>query len=206
MSESCCGAEKVDLQKKENTALKKVFIWVLVINLGMFVVEVFAAYLAHSNALLADSLDMLGDVLVYALSLLVLAKSEAAKIQVSLVKASIMAILALLVLGEAVNKILNPVLPVGELVTGVGVLALFANVICLLLLLRHRHTDLNVSSAWICSRNDVVANIGVILAGTMVFYFETMWPDVVVGILIACMVLVSSVGIVREALQQKNTR
>lgn len=203
MSKDCCQADKVDLQKEQNKTLTKVFWAVLVINLVMFIVELVAGYLAHSNALVADSLDMLGDVFVYALSIFVISKSHTAKANASLVKGIVMTVLGLYVVAEAVYKIANPTLPIASTISIIGIIALIANAICFFLLIKHKHTDLNVKSAWICSRNDVMANVSVIVAGLLVGYFSSMWPDIIVGLGIAAVVIHSSVGIIRESLQHK---
>ena len=206
MSESCCQADKVDLKKELNATLKKVFWIVLVINLAMFFVEAIGGYLAHSNALLADSLDMLSDAFVYGLSLFVLAKSHEAKVKASLVKGVLMGLLGLFVVGEAFYKIFHPLLPIGEIVSVIGVIALIANVVSLLLIIKHKNTDLNVKSAWICSRNDVMSNASVIVAGLLVVYFNSMWPDILIGLVIAFVVLGSSLGIIKEALRETKNR
>lgn len=203
MSESCCQADKVDLQKEQNAALKKVFWVVLVINLLMFFVEVIGGYIAHSNALLADSLDMLSDAFIYGLSLFVLAKGHEAKINASLIKGILMGLLGLFVVGEALYKIIHPVQPIGEIVSIIGAIALLANVVSLFLIMKYKDTDLNVKSAWICSRNDVMANVSVIIAGLLVVYFNSMWPDILIGLIIAFVVLKSSTWIIIEALKHK---
>ncbi len=182
----------------------KIVLWfVLFINLGMFLVEVTAGFLAHSNALLADSLDMLGDVFVYAASLFVLQKNHAAKANASLMKGIIMGSFGLFVLFESVNKILNPVLPTGHIISSIALLALIANGLCFYLLWKFRKKDVNLRSAWICSRNDATGNVLVILAGLLVIYFNSVWPDILVGIALATLVLWSSVGIIKESKKEK---
>lgn len=206
MSEHCCQADKVDLTKEQNRSLTKVFWVVLVINFAMFLTEVTGGYLAHSNALLADSLDMLADAFVYGLSLYVLTRGHQAKVTASLVKGILMAMLGLFVVGEAIYKIFNPVVPIAETITIIGVIAVVANATCLLLLMKYKNTDLNVKSAWICTRNDVFANISVIIAGLLVAYFGSMWPDIIIGLGIAVIVLQSSFGIIKEALDHRKEK
>lgn len=206
MSEHCCQADKVDLTKEQNKSLTKVFWVVLVINFGMFLTEVTGGYLAHSNALLADSLDMLADAFVYGLSLYVLTRGHQAKVTASLIKGLLMFLLGIFVIGEAVYKIFNPVQPIAETITIIGGIAVIANLVCLLLLMKYKNTDLNVKSAWICSRNDVFANISVIIAGLLVGYFGSMWPDIIIGLGIAIVVLQSSVGIIKEALEHRKEK
>jgi len=206
MSEACCRADKVDLQKEQNASLRKIFWVVLLINLSMFFVEAIGGYFTHSNALLADSLDMLSDAFVYGLSLFVLTKSHEAKINASLVKGILMGVLGLFVVGEAFYKIIHPIQPIGEIVSIIGVIALVANLVSLLLIMKHKNTDLNVKSAWICSRNDVIANMGVIISGILVVSLSSMWPDILIGLIIAGIVLRSSSGIVLEALKHKRKK
>ena len=206
MSKECCQADKVDLTKEQNKSLAKVFWIVLAINLVMFFTEVTGGYLAHSNALLADSLDMLADVFVYGLSLYALTRGHQAKVTASLVKGILMAVLGIVVVGEAIYKIFNPIIPTAETITIIGGIAVVANGLCLLLLMKYKNTDLNTKSAWICTRNDVMANVAVIAAGFLVAYFGSMWPDIIIGLGIAFIVLQSSVGIIKEALQHKNEK
>ncbi len=203
MSKTCCEADQVDLTKEQNVSLKTVFWIVLIINLIMFFTEITGAFIAKSNALLADSLDMLADVFVYGLSLYVLSRGHQARVSASLVKGGLMLILGLFVIGEAVYKIINPVQPIADTISIIGIIAFVANLICLLLLVRHKNTDLNVKSAWICTRNDVFANVSVVIAGILVGYFNSMWPDIVIGIGIALVVLESSIGIIKEGLKHK---
>lgn len=203
MSEACCSVEKLTANQNQ-AALKKVFWAVLIINFVMFVIELTAGLLSSSNALIADSLDMLGDALVYGLSLFVIAKTNHAKATASLVKGIVMTVLALLALMAVLYKVLNPALPEAGTITVIGVMAIIANLACLVLLTRHRNQDINVSSAWVCSRNDVVANSGVIIAGILVWYFASMWPDVIVGLGIALLVLHSSVRVTGDSLKARN--
>lgn len=196
----CCHID-VDTDS-QNTTLKKVLYAVFFINLGMFFVEAYGGIIADSNALLADSLDMLGDAFVYGITLAVLHKHPTVKAKASFIKGLIMLALGLGVVAESVYKIVFPVLPAGEIITMLGATALLANLVCFLLLLQHRSVDINVRSSWICSRNDLIANGGVIVAGILVIVFESMWPDVLIGLLIAVIVIRSAVSILRDARSQ----
>lgn len=204
MSKACCEIVNKPLDVKQNESLKRIFWIVLFINLGMFMVEAISAYSAHSNALLADSLDMLGDAFVYGLSLLVLSKSHVTKAKASLAKGIIMTLLGLMVLGQVIYKIVYPSVPVAETITLISLIALVANIACLFLLTRFKKTDLNTRSAWTCSRNDVVANVGVMIAGVLVGFFNSMWPDLIAGFAIASVVLYSSIDVIRDSIGHKN--
>jgi cation diffusion facilitator family transporter len=204
MSKSCCEIAEKPINARRNESLKKIFWIVLLINLGMFLLEALSAFSSHSNALLADSLDMLGDAFVYGLSLLVLSRSHVTKAKASLVKGVIMTLLGLFVLGQVIYKIIYPMVPVAETITLISLIALGANLLCLFLLTRHKKTDLNTKSAWTCSRNDVVANVGVMIAGLLVGYFNSMWPDLIAGVIIASVVLYSSIDVIRDSIGHKN--
>ena len=204
MSKSCCEIAEKPLDSRQSQSLKKIFWIVLLINLGMFLVEAVSAFSSHSNALLADSLDMLGDAFVYGLSLLVLSRSHVTKAKASLAKGIIMTLLGFFVLGQVVYKIIHPIVPVAETITFISLIALVANLVCLFLLTRYKKTDLNTKSAWTCSRNDVVANVGVMIAGLLVGYFNSMWPDLIVGFAIASIVLYSSIDVIRDSMKHKN--
>ena len=194
--------QKIDLQ--DNQSLKKVFWTVLVINIVLFAIELGYGIVSHSNALLADSLDNLSDAFVYGISLFVVSRGMTAKANASLAKGGVMALLGFFVIGESVYKILHPAIPVAEVMTMVGMVAIIANATCLWLLTRHKHADLNARSAWACSLNDVIGNVSVIVASFLVTYFHSMWPDVLISLMLATIVLHSSVGVIREALAHRN--
>src|SRR3989338_313782 len=200
MSNVCCDIDEMTKDPARQKALSLALWAALLINMGMFFVEFAGGIIADSNALLADSADMISDAFVYGISIWVLAGDHHAKARVSLAKGIIMGILGLFVLGETVYKILVPSLPEAGLIYVLGFVALIANIITVLLLLRFRGDDLNVKSAWLCSRNDVLGNAAVIAGGFLVLYFGSMWPDIIVGVGIALVVLWSSIGIVRDSI------
>lgn len=175
---------------------------VLIINAVMFVVEAYSGIVAHSTSLLADSLDMLGDAIVYGFSLFVLAKSLRWQAVAAVIKGVFMLAFGVGVLLEAVYKVFNPVVPNAELMGTIGALALFFNLICFGLLYRHRSDNLNMSSTWLCSRNDLIANTGVLLAAAASYWLTSRWPDIAVGTLIAGLFLHSSASVLKEALEE----
>ena len=195
---SCCQdkACEVDVLQREQSRI----LWaVLGINGAMFGLELAVGFLAGSVALLADSLDMLGDTLVYGFSLFVVAKSVRWRARAALLKGGIMAMFGLLVLGQAVYRLLVPSVPEPFLMGSMGFVALLANATCLYLLTRHRNDDLNMRSTWLCSRNDIVANTGVIIAAALVFATRTPWPDLIVSLLIMAVFWQSAVHVLRQA-------
>jgi cation diffusion facilitator family transporter len=178
---------------------------VLLINAVMFLVEGGAGVMAHSTSLLADALDMLGDTLVYGFSLFVLARSTRWQAGAALAKGGFMLAFGLGVLAEAVFKAFHPVMPGVETMGVIGGLALIANVVCFVLLYRSRSDTLNMRSTWLCSRNDVMANVGVLIAAAGSYLWMSRWPDILVGVVIASLFLSSALHVLRQARQALQT-
>jgi Co/Zn/Cd efflux system component len=172
---------------------------VLIANAAMFVVELVSGLLARSVALLADSLDMLGDALVYGFSLYVVARGPAWKARAAVAKAGVMGLFGAFVFAQVIHKLLYPQLPVFETMGVVGALALAVNGVCFVLLWRHRADDINMRSVWLCSRNDLVANVLVLLAAWAVWITRSPWPDIAIGALICGVFLRSALLVGRDA-------
>ena len=197
MADCCTNAAcEIDKLRRGQSATLKV---VLGINLVMFLVEVVAGLLAGSTALLADSLDMLGDALAYGFSLYVVARNDAWKAGSALLKGGIMAAFGFFTLGYAAWKLLHPHVPQSETIGLIGLLALLANSLCLYLLWNHRAEDVNMRSVWLCSRNDIIANVSVLIAAAGVLLTDMQWPDLLVGLGIAALFLHSALAVVRDA-------
>ena len=199
--DDCCESKSEELAALRDRQ-RSVLVAVLAINLAMFVVEVVAGLLAGSNAVFADSLDMLGDASVYAFSLYVVERSLAWRARAALAKGLIMVAFGGAVLVDAALEIGGPTPPIASVMIGVGVLALCANGVCFALLWRHRADDVNLRSTWLCSRNDLVANAAVLAAAALVLAFHSAWPDIVVGVLIAALFLRTASSVVREAIAE----
>jgi Co/Zn/Cd efflux system component len=195
--ESCGGCACTDTAEALASKQGRVLRIVLALNLGMFVVELTAGILARSSALTGDSLDMLGDALAYGATLLVLHRTMAWKARATALKGALMAATGVGVLVGAVARLVAGAPPDAMAVAGVGLAALAVNIACLLLLTRHRSDDMNMSSAWTCSRNDLLANGAVIAVGGLVAFTGSLWPDFLVGVGIAALFLWSA----RAALQ-----
>ena len=194
--DKACAIEA--LQERQSSTLKLV----LAINAVMFVVELAAGLMAGSTALLSDSLDNLGDALTYGLSLYAVARGARAKAKVALFKGGLILTAGLLVLGQVAYRILNPTLPVFETMGAMSLLALLANGSCLALLWKHRAEDINMSSVWECSRNDIASNLSVFVAAGGVWLTASGWPDLLVGLLLALLFLRSAVRVLRSALTE----
>ncbi len=182
---------------------KKVLWTVLIINLVMFLTEMGMGLWGNSQALIADSLDMLGDMLAYWSTLFVLTMGVTAKIRSSQFKAIIMLVFALAVFARVIYKFIHVSVPSSEIMGGMGFVALAANAYCLYLLSRHKNDDINFRSVWICSRNDIIANSAVILGAGLVFIFQSPWPDLVIGAGITMLFCQSAYGIFKESFKLK---
>jgi Co/Zn/Cd efflux system component len=187
MTKECCGCENKQL---DTLAQKQAMVlWiVLLINAVFFIAEFISGFLAKSVSLTGDSLDMLGDALTYGISLYVINKSLSAKVKTSQFKALVMGLTALFVLGRAIATLINQSIPTHEVMGMMSFFALLANLVCLWLLSKHKNDDINFSSVWLCSRNDIVANTSVIAASFLVFYTKSFWPDVLIGLVITALV------------------
>jgi Co/Zn/Cd efflux system component len=195
--DSCCNGKESDLaalRERQRGVLQIVF----AINLVLFGVEVAGALVARSTALLSDSLDMLGDASVYFLTLYALERGPVWRARAVLAKGGLMAVLGTSALVGVGYQVVTSGAPEPTRMGGIGVLALLANLACLALLLRHRRDDLNMRSTWLCSRNDIIANVGVLGAAGLVALFDRGWPDYVVGALIAVLFLRSAVTVITE--------
>ena len=186
------------LQKRQGSTLKIV----LAINAVMFVVELAAGLLASSTALLSDSLDNLGDALTYGLSLYAVSRGARHKALVALFKGGLILIAGIFVLGQVAYRIMFPALPVFETMGAISVLALAANGLCLALLWKHRAEDINMSSVWECSRNDIASNVAVFVAAGGVWLTRSAWPDLLLGLLLALLFLRSAVSVLRNAMTE----
>lgn len=184
------------LRERQSATLKIV----LGINAVMFVVVLAAGIAAGSTALLSDSLDNLGDALTYGLSLYAVSRGARSKAKVALFKGVLILSAGLFVLGQVIYKIVVPAVPAFETMGAVGLLALIANGICLTLLWKHRSEDINMSSVWECSRNDIASNIAVMAAAAGVWLTQAGWPDLVVGFALAALFLHSAVRVLSGAI------
>ena len=194
MADHCCQAKACEVSKlKERQA--KVLWSVLLINAVMFVVEFSAGIRAASLSLTGDSLDMLGDALVYASSLYVIHKSAKAQAGAALLKGLIMFLFAIAVFARASYQLFAGASPEASMMGAIGLLALLANLLCLLLLTQHRNDNLNMSSVWLCSRNDIIANSSVVTAAVLVLFTHSILPDLAVGLLLT-VVFAKSAGTV----------
>ena len=197
-----CGDSASALASGHGAARRRVLWTVLLINAVLFVGEFAAGVFAHSTALQADSLDSLGDAFVYALSIAVVAGSLQQRAGAALVKGAIQALFAAVVIAEVVRRAIFGSEPLAPVMAIAAAVALCANLACFALLYRFRGDDLNMRSVWLCSRNDLAHNCGLLVAAALVAALGNRWPDLVVGALIAGLFLHTSFSVIREAWPQ----
>lgn len=193
MSDCGCAFEARDAEQR------RVLGWLLAINGGMFAVELVVGLLAQSAGVMADSLDMLADALVYGTGLYAVGRGAAAKLRAARWSGVFQVLFAGSIFLEALRRAAYGSEPDSTLMMTISVVALAANAWCLKLLAKHRDGEVHLRASWIFSRSDVIANAGVILAGLLVALTGSRWPDLVVGLAIAGVVLHGGREILREA-------
>ncbi|MDA0662995.1 MAG: cation transporter [Proteobacteria bacterium] len=184
------------------TRLRRILVVVLIVNVVMFGVEMTAGIAAKSVSLQADAIDFLGDAATYAITLAVMGLSLRWRAGAALLKGASMGLFGVFVLGAAIWHVVNGTLPGAQIMGTVGFAALIANVFCALLLIRFREGDANMRSVWLCSRNDAISNVAVMIAAAGVFATDTGWPDAIVAIIMASLALSSSWQVLRQALSE----
>lgn len=182
---------------------KRILWTVIGINAAMFIVEMSAGALAGSQALQADALDFLGDTLTYGLSLAVIGRSIAVRSNAALLKGVSLLAMGAWVFGSTAYQLLVLGVPSAGVMGTVGFLALAANVASVMLLAGYKDGDANVRSVWLCSRNDAIGNVAVMLAALAVWATASAWPDLIVAAAMAGLFLVSAVSILRQALAER---
>lgn len=199
MAGGCCGASQDNSFKIEDASWRRVLWVALAINGGMFCIEIVAGVSAGSASLKADALDFLGDTANYAISLGVAGLALYWRSRAALAKGITLLLLGLWVIGNTLWMATRGTLPAAGTMGGVGVLALLANLICAVILWRHRTGDANRRSVWICSRNDAIGNVAVVAAAWGVFGTGTAWPDVGVAVILAGLGVSGGWQIIRQA-------
>ncbi len=197
---SCCSND----QKFDgaSVAYRRALWAVILINLVMFAVEITAGFASGSQALKADALDFAGDTMTYTISLLVIGSSLALRARAALFKGGLLIVIAVSVLGMTLMRALSGEPPVAETMGIVGFTALLANAASVLILLKWRDGDANVRSVWLCSRNDAIGNVGVMIAGGLVAITGSAWPDLILAFALAALFTRSAWSICTQALDE----
>jgi Co/Zn/Cd efflux system component len=208
MSSNCCQSDACNEAdpRRGDPAFKRVLWIVLAINAAMFLVEVVAGLAAGSASLQADALDFLGDAANYAIALLVVGMALRYRSMAALAKGATMGLFGLWVLGTVVWHSIAGTVPEAITMGVVGFAALAANAACFGLLWAYRAGDANMRSVWVCSRNDVLGNLAVLLAAVGVFGTGTGWPDVIVAAVMAALAIQGAFVVVRHALEELNSQ
>lgn len=195
-----CGCSQTNLRFEGLSKSYKRILWlVIIINAAMFFIEITAGFKASSMALRADALDFLGDTVTYLISFWVIGASLKYRATAALFKSASLGLFGLWVFSETLYRVFVEGLPVAPIMGTVAVAALLANVISVLLLYKYRNGDSNIRSVWLCSRNDAVGNVGVIIAAFLVNYTDTRWPDLTVALLISFLFCSSALSIFKQA-------
>jgi cation diffusion facilitator family transporter len=197
----CCEDKSCAIEAmrvKQSRTLKIV----LLINIFLFCLTAFYGLTADSASLLSESLDDLGDAITYGLSLYVVYKSNQMKARVAFIKGCLILLGALFVLSQVIQNVIDNSVPVFEAMGVVGFIALLLNLTCLYLLTKHREQDVNMSSVWECSRNDILNNISIIVASVIVWATNLGWADVVVGSVLSLLLIKSSFTVLKASYSQ----
>ena len=205
MTDSCCESACGSDLAKVDPRWRRILWVALAVNALMFIVEMIAGATADSRALQADALDFLGDAANYAVSLAVVGSAIAWRARAALMKSLFMLGFAAWVLGSAVVAFMNGTAPDGVMMGTIGGLALAANVGVALLLYRYRTGDANMRSVWICSRNDAIGNVAVMLAALGVLGTDSAWPDLIVATIMAALALTGGIQVFRQAMTELRT-
>jgi Co/Zn/Cd efflux system component len=201
---SCCDSCHTPDPHRGNAAYRRVLWAVLGINAAMFVIEIGAGLAAGSASLQADALDFFGDAANYAVSLFVVGMMLRYRAMAALAKGATMGLFGLWIIGMVVWHAFHGTLPSAYTMGAIGVAALVANAVSFGLLWAYRDGDANMRSAWICTRNDVLGNLAVLVAAAGVFGTGTGWPDVLVAAIMASLALQGAWLVIRQSLDELN--
>ena len=197
MSDCCNDSCAIDALRVRQRGTLRI---VLGVNAVMFLAIAAAALYGKSTALLADSLDNLGDALTYGLSLYAVSKGAAVKAKVALFKGGLIFLAACTVVAQIAYRVFVPSVPIFEIMGAFSLLGLAANSLCLFLLWRHRHEDINMSSVWECSRNDIASNLSVFVTAGAVWLTGSGWPDIAAALCLVWLLLRSAIRVIKSAL------
>lgn len=181
----------------------KVLLALIGINLLMFLIEISLGILSETTALIADSLDMLADASVYGVGLYAVGRSPLIKINAAQASGVIQTILGVTVSLDVIRRLIWGSNPESNIMISIGIMSLLANLICLLLISKYRHNDVHMRASWIFSKNDVIANVGIIISGGLVYLLNSRIPDLIIGMIISIIVINGGLHIIRDAHKEK---
>ena len=194
-----------EIEIKNNEQIR-VLIILMSINVFMFFIEMVFGILSESTALIADSLDMLADATVYGISLYAVGRTTLLKIKAAHISGILQIILGTGVCLEVLRRLIWGSEPESLLIITIGIMALIANIICLLLISKHKNKEIHMRASWIFSRNDVIANLGVIISGGLVYLLNSRLPDLIIGMLMSIIIIRGGLYIIRDARDEKQAQ
>jgi Co/Zn/Cd efflux system component len=197
-----CPSESTTDIERNNPLFRRILWFALLSNFLMFIVEIIASFTSGSVALQADALDFFGDSVNYGISLFVLGMALSTRAKAALFKGATMAVFGFWVIGSAFYRSSIGTVPDATTMGVVGLIALLVNVAVALMLFRYRSGDSNMRSIWLCSRNDAIGNIAVMLAAGGVFATATGWPDIFVAALVAGLSISAAIVVLRQAVAE----
>ena len=200
MSANCCADKKFDGVSER---YKRILLVVIALNALMFGVEITGGIFSQSQALQADALDFLSDSLTYGMSLWVIGRSMTLRSSVAIVKGVSLAAMGGWVLLSTIYRIFTEHTPEPFTMGWIAVCALGVNLLSVVLLLTYKDGDANVRSVWLCSRNDVIGNVAVMIAAVTVAYTQSGWPDLIVAFLMSGLFFNSSIQIIRQSIKER---
>ena len=198
MTDCGCG---IEIKNREES---RVLIILLSINAFMFVVEIVLGIMSESTAIIADSLDMLADATVYGIGLYAVGRSPLVKIKAAHLSGIFQVILGVLVSADVIRRLIYGSEPESFLMISVGLLALVANVICLTLISKHKDGEVHMRASWVFSKNDVIANLGIIISGGFVYLLDSRFPDLIIGMIISIIVVRGGIHIIKDSRNEKS--
>ncbi|HEY0843473.1 MAG TPA: cation transporter [Methylotenera sp.] len=201
MAKECCDNGSNNNQLL--TPRYRRILWIaLIINFAMFLVEVLSGFSAHSVSLMADAIDFFGDAMNYGISLVVLSMGLIWRARVALLKGLMMGAFGLFVLASAVWSFMHGKVPEPYTMGAIGMLALVANVSVASMLYAYREGDANMQSVWLCSRNDAIGNLAVMLAALGVWESKSVWPDLIVAFIMATLSITGAIQVIHKSLRE----
>ena len=198
MTDCGCG---IEIKNREES---RVLIILLSINAFMFVVEIVLGIMSESTAIIADSLDMLADATVYGIGLYAVGRSPLVKIKAAHLSGIFQVILGVLVSADVIRRLIYGSEPESFLMISVGLRALVANVICLTLIAKHKDGEVHMRASWVFSKNDVIANLGIIISGGFVYLLDSRFPDLIIGMIISIIVIRGGIHIIKDSRNEKS--
>lgn len=198
MTDCGCG---IEIKNREES---RVLIILLSINAFMFVVEIVLGIMSESTAIIADSLDMLADATVYGIGLYAVGRSPLVKIKAAHLSGVFQVILGVLVSADVIRRLIYGSEPESFLMISVGIAALIANVICLTLISKHKDGEVHMRASWVFSKNDVIANLGIIISGGFVYLLDSRFPDLIIGMIISIIVIRGGIHIIKDSRNEKS--